>query len=183
MILRMKREEHYKRIDKIERGSELIYRQQLNYSLNVCKLFPVVSMGGTALLVAYKYLLADIFENHSDALDEIMLDASDLWPCLVGFYVFNMLLFICVNRIPLRIYRTGDEYVAIIPGLLPTNNPKITFKKGELVEDFIGKLTFRGVSFKLKDRKFFLFPQRFRRPSDLYSILPETQSAQYVKSG
>lgn len=178
----MRREEHYKRIDKIERESQLIYRQQLNYTMNVGKTFAVVTMGGMALLTAYKFLLADVVQNEPEALGQLITEASDLVPALMGFYAFNVALVVCINRIPLRIYRTGEKYVAILPGLLPTNNPKITFKKGELVEDFFAKLSFRGVSFKLKDRKVWLFPQRFRRPSDLYSILPESQSTQYVKN-
>lgn len=181
MILRMKREEHYKRMDKIERGSELIYRQQLNYSINACKAVAALSMCGVAISCALKFLAGDVVETQSEGIGQIIAETSDIFPALIGFVVLNLSLLVCVNRIPLRIYRTGEEYVAILPGLLPTSNSKIIFKKGELVEDFVAKLSIRGVSFKLKDHKVFLFPQRFRRPSDLYSILPETQSTQYVK--
>lgn len=182
MILRMKREEHFKRIDKLERASELIYKQQLNYSLNFCKLISTVSLGGMTSLCSYKLLLAkNILEEQSEAVGKLVADTSDLYGFLIGFYVFNIAILVCINLLPLRIYRLGEEYVAILPGVLPMINLKLSFKKGELIENFYSKIFPNDVSFKLKQRYVLLFLQHFRRPSDLYSMLPKSQSKKYLK--
>lgn len=178
----MKREEHFKRTDQMEHSSELIYKQQLNYFMNFGKLMSTVSLVGMTSSCVYQMLLAkNVLGEQTEAVGELVAETSDLYPFLIGFYVFNVAVLGCINLLPLRIYRLGGKYVAILPGLLPMNNLKVSFEKGELLENFHSKISWNGVSFKLKHRNVLLFENRFRRPSDLYSMLPESQSTQYLK--
>lgn len=178
----MKREEHYKRIDKVERGSEMIYKNQLNYTLNFGKFFTITSLAGmTALCAANLVLNKDQLAEEYGMFGEFALEASDIFPLLLGFYVFNVVLLKCVNLLPLRIYRHNDNYVAILPGILPMMNTQLPFKKGELVENFNSRFTVGEVSYKIRDHHVIIFSNRFRRPSDLYSMLSDSQSSQYLK--
>lgn len=182
IVLRMKKEEHFKRIDKMKSDTELIYKQQLNYFMNLCKLMSSVSLCGMTSLCVYKSLLAkNIIDEHFDAFGELVAETADVYPFMIGFYVFNIAILGCINLLPLRIYRHGSQYVAIFPGHLPIYNTKLCFKPGELVENFHSKISLNGVSYKLKNRNVILFEHRFRRPSDLYSILPKSQFTQYSK--
>lgn len=178
----MRREEHFKRMDKMELKSELIYRQQLNYFMNIGKFSATVALGVMTSSCVYKLLVVkDVIVDYSGSFGELIAEAADLYPFLAGFYVLNIAVLVCINLIPMRMYQYDGKYVAILPGLLPTNNLKLYFKKGELVENFNSIISWKGASFKIKGRNVILFGHRFRRPSDLYSMLPESQSTRYLK--
>lgn len=183
VIMRMKREEHIKRIDKIERDSELIYRIPLNYSLNFGKLLSSVTVGGISILCVYELLqVKNLFSNESPGtLGELVADTSDLPIFIMGFFVINIAFVALLRLLPLRIYRSGENYTAILTGILPMTNPRLYFKKGDLIENFQSKISFDGASYKLRNRHIILIENRFRRPSDLYSMLPESQSKVYSK--
>lgn len=177
----MKREEHFKRADKMERDSELIYKQQLNYSMNMCKFLSTFAMGSMSCMCAYNLMLTDhVIEGY--AIGELVTEAPDLYGFLAGFYALTIALYVCVTRLPLRIYRHNGKYVAILPGMLPMSNLKRPFEKGDLVEDQKSILSWIGAGFKLKGRHVILFEQRFRRPSDYYSMLSDSQATKYIRT-
>lgn len=176
----MKREEHFKRADKMEQDSELIYKQQLNYSMNMCKFSAIFAMGSMSCMGAYKLLLTDqIIEGYN--VGELVAEAPDLYGFLAGFYAFAIVMYVCIARMPLRIYLHNGKYVAILTGMLPMSNLKQTFEKGDLVEDQKSILSWISAGYKLKGRHVILFEHRFRRPSDYYSLLSDSQSTKYVK--
>lgn len=178
----MKREEHFKRADKMERDSDLIYKQPLNYSLNFGKLLSAVTLSGVSSLYVYELLISNnVLEEQPGKIGELVADSSDLPGLMTAFLFVNIAILICIRMLPLRIYRSGENYTAILAGILPTNNLRLNFKKGDLVENFQSIISFNGASYKLRNRHIVLFESGFRRPSDLYSMLPKSQSKVYSK--
>lgn len=177
--LNMKREDHFKRIDRVPRESELIYKHPLHYSLNSAKLLSTASMGFVATTIAYDQLLkTKTLWLESKIWLEHAIEITDFYPMLLGLFVINSAILICVRAIPMRIYQLQTEYVAIFPGILPFYNQKFYFKKGELVEN---PMFSSDVFFKLRSQNIILYEHRFRKPSDLYSLLPASQSMKYTK--
>lgn len=57
------------------------------------------------------------------------------------------------------------RFIAILPGLIPKTNKKMLFFEGGLTASN-PKLPFAFVTHKIASRRVFLFPGRFRVPSD-----------------
>lgn len=69
----------------------------------------------------------------------------------------------------------------MIPGIVPRFDQKVHFQKGEVKEHFGALSFFRGVTYKINNRNVVIIPDRFRRPTDLFEMIQDSDAAKYKK--
>lgn len=67
----------------------------------------------------------------------------------------------------------------MFPGMLPRRNNKYHFEKGDLRENFNALSVFRNLSYKINNKALLLVPDRFRKQSDLYNLLDQSDALKY----
>lgn len=64
--------------------------------------------------------------------------------------------------------------------MVPRYNSKFHFNEGELTEHFNAISFFRGITYKANGRTIILIPDRFRKSSDLFEMLQQSDAKKYT---
>lgn len=103
--MRIKHEDHFKRIDGIQHEFEMIYTNQLHYTLNFGKFLAITTTIGlpSAYLFYYGYVGREV--NQLDFVSSVAINQYDIGWFLIILLISNVVLYRCCNMVTLRIYR------------------------------------------------------------------------------
>ncbi|XP_037046949.1 uncharacterized protein LOC119081819 [Bradysia coprophila] len=169
---RMKNEQRFKTMDKIDPNFELIYRAPFEYMTAFCQHVPAISLLSISSVYAYK-LANGMHAIEPDAqlvLGPYMSDGSDLIVLCAAFYVMNLSLLYFVRKYPLRIYKSDKEYRAIFEGFLPLRPRQWSFKQGDMSKAK-SILPWHECIYKIKDKKVLVFSHHFKKPIHFNDML------------
>lgn len=126
-------------------------------------------------VIATKMSLDDLTLNKSFGKRTIVTSNKYEWVAFVFFFfAFNWAIFLMIRRYPLRIYRNGDQYVAIFEGHIPFLRRQVPFAKGQ-VEPMParGILPWKDSRYSLNGTRTILLEYYFKTPSELHRMINE----------
>lgn len=207
--MRLKHEDHFKRIDGIANEFEMIYKNQMHYTLNFGKFITIATtiiLPG-AYLYYYGYIGRKV--NPLEFVSSVAIDQQDIRWFLIILTISNVLLYRVCSIVTLRVYRHESKwvkhiqtmdfqrnapiavnittflvtlhfrYIAVMPGILPRRNELFHFSRGDVKENFKAFSLFRGLTYTVKGRTMLMVPERFRRSVDLFDMLNPADSKKY----
>ncbi|KAG4067488.1 hypothetical protein HA402_002765 [Bradysia odoriphaga] len=169
---RMKNEQKYKTMDKIDPKFELIYRAPFEYMTAFCQHVPTFSLLTISSVYAYK-IASGMHAIEPDAqliIGPYMSDGSDLFVICAAFYAMNLALLYFVRKYPLRIYKSENEYRAIFEGFLPFRPRQWSFKQGDMCKTK-SILPWDECMYKINDKKLLVFSHHFKKPVHFNDML------------
>lgn len=106
---RMRHENFYKKLDKVEPDWELIYRAPLEYMTAFSKHVPTFSLVTASAIIAYKFAfgIAIIDLSTQFTVGKTMSEGTELLGFAVAFFLFNVIMLYVTSLYPLRIYRNN----------------------------------------------------------------------------
>lgn len=107
--MRLKHEDHFKRIDGIPNEFEMIYVNQLHYTLNFGKF---ITIGTTIMLptaYVYYYGFIGMQLNPMDFVQALAVNQNDIGWFLVALFISNIFLYRCCHITTLRVYRCENK--------------------------------------------------------------------------
>lgn len=107
----MRKEEYYKKLDKIAPTYELIYRAPFEYLSALCKHVPAFSLTVISAIALYKIAsgLGIMRDDEQFVVGPIMSEGTDLMTFFVLFYIVNLSLIYFITKYPLRIYKSKKK--------------------------------------------------------------------------
>uniref|UniRef100_A0A7G3A9F8 Putative conserved plasma membrane protein n=1 Tax=Lutzomyia longipalpis TaxID=7200 RepID=A0A7G3A9F8_LUTLO len=162
-------------MDKLPDDYTLIYRNPMyNYVTAV------------TYITSGSFLAIGIFAAHALITGELSFDAQNIEDTVVGpltsditevyimggfFILMNVILRITLNRFPLRIYRKGQEYLAIYTWRIPFRNVVLDFRQGDAVKVPERGILWKDSRYTIKGRKNILLSEYFKAPIELHTML------------
>lgn len=108
--LRIRGEDSYRRMDGIGTDYELIYKNQLHYTMNVGKLTGLITVPAAFALQLYYYVTGTMPVTEYLTNSKIAFSYSDDVPIMMGVFVIMNILVSCVSHaFTLRIYKKDDK--------------------------------------------------------------------------
>lgn len=172
-------EEQLKLKDKISGRFHLIYRSPLNNyiaPLSILSTVTTVIVFSVCIYCAIKgYTLEELERNTRYGTRTIVTtNRYELVGFVFFFFTFNISVFLTVRRLPLRIYRDNNDYVAVFNSAVPFLKRYIYFAKGQVVPlKQTGILPWKDSRFKINGSRAILFYQHFRVPAELHQMVSE----------
>lgn len=108
-LSRIQRQSFFKRIDKIDENSELIYKLPFHYTLNVIKSTCLTVSGIVPVAWLHSKLFMDGSMDELESFCTLAMDSSDLYVFLFGMYFHCIALLYIIHKLPMRIYSKDDK--------------------------------------------------------------------------
>lgn len=106
--MRIKHEDHYKRIDGVPVDYEMIYKSPLHYTINCGKAtFIGVSLGVAAAWLYNQFL--DISYSDANFISTLAIDKDDFWAFAAALLATGLIMYRCCHVSTLRLYRNQKE--------------------------------------------------------------------------
>lgn len=105
------REEKFKKIDQIAENYTLIYKAPMENYLMFCKNFTMFSFVAIGSLAIYKYWndIKYVDMDYEMTFHSLTTSENEIIGFIVGFFVFNIVIRIMLNKYPLRIYQNNTK--------------------------------------------------------------------------
>ncbi|EDW08500.2 uncharacterized protein LOC6578657 [Drosophila mojavensis] len=164
--------------DNLPANYQLIYRAPLEKYVTWAKNVSTLTVSLISLVAAYN--LATTSMNFSNAVKKIDVGVlasteADFYFFAVGFVLINMAIRIFVFKYPLRIYKSGDKYVAVYGSQWPVGIVKHYFQRGQ-IEEYKSVLNpWSHIIFKLGHRSSMLMIDYFKTPSEFHELFKEKE--------
>ncbi|XP_063697303.1 uncharacterized protein LOC134828207 [Culicoides brevitarsis] len=176
-IIKPATEESLRKSDKILNGFSLIYKAPADKYILSVSAFVLLTVSG---LLTYVF----IYFYHGMTFEEIVprktfgqkrsvtTNKTELIIAGIGTVVFNIMLTLMIRRYPLRIWKNGENYVAVFEGHIPFVRRQLKFVKGQ-VEPVPAKgvLPWAQSRFLMNGNKTILVDTHFKTPSELHQMI------------
>lgn len=164
-------------------------RQFLNFSLDLHQFFifrylvactHVTAISGVLMV---GFLVVQYLTRHDEVDTEkkpyeliggkVLMAESEVKYFAIAFVICNVILRVFSYRFPLRIYKDGQKYLAVLEGQLPMTKAKYEFVRGAVKEiPPRGILPWKDSRFLVNnERRFIMIYESFRTPSELFEML------------
>ncbi|XP_023162655.2 uncharacterized protein LOC111593843 [Drosophila hydei] len=164
--------------DNLPAHYQLIYRAPLEKYVTWTKNVSTFTVSVIALIAGYQLATSINFMNLVRKIDVGVLvsNEADLYFFAAGFVLINLAIRIFVFKYPLRIYKSGDKYVAVFGSQMPVGTVKHYFQRGQIAEYKNVLNPWSHVIFKLDKRSSMLMIDYFKTPSEFHEMFQERQT-------
>uniref|UniRef100_A0A1A9VT73 Transmembrane protein 186 n=1 Tax=Glossina austeni TaxID=7395 RepID=A0A1A9VT73_GLOAU len=164
----LEKEKHLKQLDRVSESHQLIYympmESYISWSVHTSTL--TASLIALAAIYQYTYNL-HVLESTQFTL---ILEKEDIYYFAVGFITINALVRWIISKVPLRIYKIKNQYLAIYNKQLPGLRPQHHFKRGEVKKvDFILN-PWNNATYKLGNQTCLILPDYFKTPFEFHQM-------------
>lgn len=174
------KEPQFKRKDGVPDGFSLIYKAPIETYLTLCKNVTTVTSVVVAGLVVYnctnlsKLVSIPLSEFSEQKLHGLIFNDTDLVIFLAGFTVMTLAIRILISKLPLRIYRNADKYLAVFDSQLPMKYKHLHFEKGQVAPAKPFLLNpWKSITFNINNHTSVLLIDYFKTPSELFRMLKD----------
>ena len=126
--------------------------------------------------INYKIITAPFLIEYGNVLS---IEGEDMLMYLTLFLLGNLSIRYIMNRYPLRIYKKGVNYTAILEGHIPMTKRKFDFSKGDVKQVVLKSspiLPWNESLHRVRDRNLILLDDYFKSLSELYQMMDEDES-------
>uniref|UniRef100_A0A336LF54 CSON011132 protein n=1 Tax=Culicoides sonorensis TaxID=179676 RepID=A0A336LF54_CULSO len=172
--------------DKLTHNFKIIYRAPMQSYIKALSIACAVTSAGLAFIGIHAYingLTLDDLQQRSSYGDRFVVstNTTELALFMVSLVVFNIVMSLTIRRYPLRIWRNGENYVAVFQSHIPFVCRNFSFMKGQMEPMAVkGVLPWKDARYVVNGQRMILLDQYFKTPSELHRMLNEKYDY-YVK--
>jgi hypothetical protein len=141
-----------------------------------------ISFASISLIAAQTYCIASGMVKIPFLIEYggmVAIEEQHLGVFVTVFLLGNLAIRFIMNRYPLRIYKSHNDYTAILEGNVPLTKRQFQFKKGD-VEPVVARdtpiLPWNESLHKVKNKKLILLDDYFKTHSELYQMMDQDES-------
>lgn len=163
----------YRKFDQVPNGYSLIYRVTVDNYLRACKTISTVTALGCIGLLAYRQFFAPEHPYNFDLkIGPLVSSKNELYGFTAAFILLTVVIRVTIHRLPTRIYKDTNKYIAIFHETVPFVKHRLHFTAGQVrPAPETGFLPWKDSRFYLNSRRCILIQDCFRAHVELDAMM------------
>lgn len=167
------KENRYRKYDQVPQSFSLIYRVTVDNYLRVCKHISTFSALAGLGLLGYRFFVDPEHPYNFDLkIGPLVSSKAELYVFTAAFVVFTLAIRVTMHRLPSRIYKDADKYIAVFHETIPFVKHRLHFTAGQVRQaPETGFLPWKDSRFYFNNRRCILIQECFKAPVELTTMM------------
>lgn len=167
------KESSYKKYDQVPKSFSLIYRVTVENYLRACKHISTASAIACLGLLGYRSFVDPEHPYNFDLkIGPLVSSKTELYIFTGAFVLLTIVIRVTMHRLPSRIYKDADKYIAVFHETIPFVKHRVHFSAGQVrPAPETGFLPWKDSRFFFNQRRCILIQECFRSNAELDNMM------------
>lgn len=167
------KESRYKKHDQVPNNYSLVYRVTVDNYLRACKHISTASAVACLGLLGYRHFVDPEHPYNFDLqIGPLVSSQTELYVFTAAFVLLTVVIRVTLHRLPSRIYKDANKYIAVFHETIPFVKHQIQFNAGQVRQaPQTGFLPWKDSRYFVNNRRCILIQECFRAQVELDNMM------------